>query len=162
MERNNAMKKTAVLLALAIGVMFVLSACASGELNASGELKWFSLQEGMEKAKTEKKPMIVDFFYGKGCPRCEFLQKNVYDNPKIAKKIMEDFVPIRVDLTGKLSKDEEALGNKYDFKNDCLLLFLDPRANIIKEKGKRLCFVDKIDPDEFIKYLDTIKDELPK
>jgi thioredoxin-related protein len=144
-------------LAIVIGLVFVSNAFAAGEL------KWFSLQEGMERAKAEKKPMIVDFFYGKGCPRCEFLQKNVYDNPKIAQKIMEDFVPIRVDLTKKkLTNEEEALGKKYDFKNDCLLLFLDPQANIIKEKGKRLCFVDKIDPDEFAKYLDTIKGELPK
>jgi thioredoxin-related protein len=151
------MKKTAVFLAIVIGLVFVSNAFAAGEL------KWFSLQEGMERAKAEKKPMIVDFFYGKGCPRCEFLQKNVYDNPKIAQKIMEDFVPIRVDLTKKkLTNEEEALGKKYDFKNDCLLLFLDPQANIIKEKGKRLCFVDKIDPDEFAKYLDTIKGELPK
>jgi thiol:disulfide interchange protein len=150
------MKKASVLFAVVIALIFASNAFAAGGL------QWFSLQEGMEKAKAEKKPMIVDFFYGKGCPRCEFLQKNVYDNPKIAKKIMEDFVPIRVDLTRKLTKDEEALGNKYDFKNDCLLLFLDPQANIIKEKGKRLCFVDKIDPDAFIEYLDTVKAELPK
>jgi thioredoxin-related protein len=155
-ERNNIMKKTAVLFMIVAGLMFASHAFAAGEL------RWFSLQEGMEKAKAEKKPMIVDFFYGKGCPRCEFLQKNVYDDPRIAGKIMADFVPIRVDLTKKLTKDEEKLGNRYDFKNDCLLLFLDPRANIIKEKGKRLCFVDKVDPDEFIKYLDTIKTELPK
>jgi thiol:disulfide interchange protein len=150
------MRKVTVLFAIVMGLVFASNAFAAGEL------KWFSLQEGMEKAKAEKKPMIVDFFYGKGCPRCEFLQKNVYDNPKIAQKIMDDFVPIRIDLTKKLSKDEEALGNKYDFKNDCLLLFLDPQANIIKEKGKRLCFVDKIDPDEFVKYLDTMEHELPK
>ncbi len=150
------MKKATVLFALMIGLVFVSNAFAAGEL------KWFPLKEGMEKAKAEKKPMIVDFFYGKGCPRCEFLQKNVYDNPRIAGKIMDDFVPIRVDLTKKLTKDEQKLGNEYDFKNDCLLLFLDPQANIIKEKGKRLCFVDKVDPDEFIKYLDTIEHELPE
>ncbi len=150
------MKRTAVLFAMVTVLVLASNAFAAGEL------KWFSLQEGMEKAKAEKKPKIVDFFYGKGCSRCEFLQKNVYDSPKIAQKIMDDFVPIRVDLTKKLTKDEEKLGNQYDFKNDCLLLFLDPQANIIKEKGKRLCFVDKVDPDEFVKYLDTIKGELPK
>ncbi len=144
------MKKTILLFALFTGLVFASHAFAA-------ELKWFPLQEGMEKAKTEKKPMIVDFFYGKGCPRCEFLQKNVYEDPKIAKKIMDDFVPIRVDLTKKkLTKEEEELGNKYDFKHDCLLLFLDPQANIVKEKGKRLCFIDKIDPDEFVEYLDSV------
>jgi thioredoxin-related protein len=144
------MKKNITLIILFTGLVLASHAVAAGEL------KWFSLKDGMERAKSEKKPMIVDFFYGKGCPRCEFLQKNVYGDPKIAKKIMDDFVPIRVDLTKKLTTEEQQLGNKYDFKNDCLLLFLDPQANIVKEKGKRLCFIDKIDPDEFVKYLDTI------
>ncbi len=124
----------------------------------SMEIKWFSLKEGMEKAKLEKKPMIVDFFFGKGCPRCEELQKGVYDNPAIAKKIMDDFIPIRVDLTKKLTAEEEKLGAKYDYKNDCLLLFLDPGGNIIKDpSGKRLCFVENVEPEWFIKYLDTVE-----
>ncbi len=127
---------------------------------ASAELKWLSLKEGTEKAKIEKKPMIVDFFYGKGCPRCEFLEKNVYADPTIAAKIMADFVPIRVDLTKKLSKEEEQLGNRYEFKKDCLLLFLDPETNVLSAKGKRLCFIDKVDPDEFVSYLDSVKSEM--
>ena len=136
-----------------IGVL-ALSSYAFG----STEIKWLPLKEGMEKAKVEKKPMIVDFFFGKGCPRCEALQKGVYDNPTIARKIMDDFIPIRVDLTKKLSPEEEELGNQYDFKNDCMLLFLDPQGTIIKDpSGKRLCFVENVEPDWFVKYLDMIK-----
>jgi thioredoxin-related protein len=140
-----------------IGIVLTLSCTAF----ASDEVKWFSLKEGMEKAKTENMPMIVDFFYGKGCPRCEKLETGVYSNPAIAKKIMADFVPIRVDLTKKLSKEEEALGKSYDFKNDCMLLFLDAQGNIIKDPGgKRLCFVDYVEPNAFIQYLDMIKGRL--
>lgn len=140
------------------GLLLITILAISSTLFAAGELKWFSLKEGMERAKAEKKPMIVDFFYGKGCPRCEFLQKNVYNDPAIAKKIMDDFIPIKVDLTRKLSADEEALGKKYDYKNDCLLLFLDPSGNIIKDpSGKKLCFIDRVDPQEFIKYLDSYR-----
>jgi thioredoxin-related protein len=124
----------------------------------SGRITWVSLKDGLNKAKSEKKAMIVDFFFGPECPRCAKLQKDVYDNPAIAKKIMDDFVPIRIDLTKKLTKDEEALGEKYDYKNDCLLIFLDYENNLIKDKtGKKLCFIDKVDPDEFIAYLDHIK-----
>lgn len=138
-----------------IGVL-ALSSYAFGTTG----IKWLPLKEGMEKAKVEKKPMIVDFFFGKGCPRCEALQKGVYDNPTIAKKIMDDFVPIRVDLTKKLSPEEERLGNQYDFKNDCLLLFLDPQGTIIKDpSGKRLCFVENVEAEWFVKYLDMIKNK---
>jgi len=130
---------------------------------AKAEITWFPLKEGMEKARAEKKPMIVDFFFGKGCPRCEALQKGVYDNPKISQKIMDDFVPIRVDLTKKLSPEEEKLGNQYDFKNDCLLLFLNPQGVIIKDPlGKKLCFAENVEPEWFIKYLDMIKQQQPK
>ena len=142
---------------LSLTVMIVALAMSSHAFG-SMEIKWFSLKEGMEKAKLEKKPMIVDFFFGKGCPRCEELQRGVYDNPAIAKKIMDDFIPIRVDLTKKLTAEEEKLGTQYDYKNDCLLLFLDPGGTIIKDpSGKRLCFVENIEPEWFIKYLDVVK-----
>lgn len=139
-------------------LLIILTLAVSSQVFASGEIKWFSLKEGMEKAKAEKKPMIVDYFFGKGCPRCEMLLKNVYSNPLIAKKIMDDFIPIKIDLTRKLTDEEERLGNQYDFKNDCLLLFLDYEGNVIKDpSGKRLCFIDNVEPEWFIKYLDMIK-----
>lgn len=135
-------------------IILVISTIAT----ASTEIKWFSLKKGIEKSKAEKKPMIIDFFYGKGCPRCEVLEKTVYQNPLITRKIMDDFIPIRVDLTQKLTEDEEQLGKQYDFKNDCLLLFLDHNGNVIKDQsGKRFCFVETIDAEWFVKYLDMIR-----
>jgi thioredoxin-related protein len=135
----------------------LLSALALNIFAADG-IKWVSLSDGLAKAKAGKKAMIVDFFFGPECPRCAKLQKEVYDDPAIARKIMNDFVPIRVDLTKKLTKEEELLGEKYDYKNDCLLLFMDYNSNLLKDQsGKKLCFIDKVDPDEFIKYLDHIK-----
>ena len=126
---------------------------------AVAEIHWYTLDEGMKMGASQHKPVIVDFFYGKGCSRCEFLQKHVYDDPAIAKKISDDFVPVRVDLTKKLSAEETALGNQYDFKNDCLLLFLDHNGKLIKGPGgKKLCFADSIEPEQFIKYLDMVKE----
>ena len=141
---------------LLLAAVFIFVAC-SYSYSADG-VQWFSLKEGFAKAKLEKKPCIVDFFFGKGCPRCEKLQKYVYDDPIIAKKIMDDFVPIRIDLTKPLTAEEDALGKKFDYKMDCLLLFLDYNGEVISDsKGKRLCFVDNVDPEWFVSYLDTIK-----
>jgi thioredoxin-related protein len=139
-------------------MMFLVVLFMSSQTFGSAEVKWFSLKEGMEKAKTEKKPMIVDFFFGKGCQRCEELEKGAYSNPAVAKKIVDEFVPIRVDLTKKLTPEEEKFGNQYDYKNDCLLLFLDYDGNIVKDpSGKRLCFMENVEPEGFIKYLDMVK-----
>lgn len=148
------------ILLLALLFAFILSSSAFA---IGGKVTWFTLKEGTVKAKAEKKPMIVDFFFGKGCPRCEKLENGVYADPQIAKKINDDFVPIFIDLTKPLTKEEEDLGNTYDYKNDCLMLFLDPEMNIIKDpKEKKMCFVDHIEPEIFIEYLDMIKGMMKK
>jgi thioredoxin-related protein len=127
-------------------------------LAAASGIQWVSLKAGMEKAKEENKPLIVDFYYGKGCPRCEAMQQQVYNNPAIAAKVMKDFIPVRIDLKKKLTKEEEDLGNKYNFKNDCLLLFLDPKGEIINDTmGKKMCFINKINPQWFIDYLNMVE-----
>lgn len=142
-----------------IGILVLMLVLATNSLAmAAGDLKWFTLKEGMEKAKAENKTMIVDFFYGKGCPRCEFLQTKVYDDPGIAEKIRTDFIPIKIDLAKELNPEEEALGKKHEYKKDCLLLFLDPKGSLIVDPdGTKFCFIDKIDPDQFIRYLDKFK-----
>ena len=141
---------------LILAAVFLFAVC-SYSYSAEG-VQWLSLKEGFAKAKLENKPSIVDFYYGKGCPRCEKLQKFVYDDPMIAKKINDDFVPIRIDLTKPLTAEEDALGKKYDYKMDCLLLFLDHNGDLITDnKGKRLCFVDNVEPGLFVSYLDEIK-----
>lgn len=150
------MRRPVIVMAIAL-VLFASYAFADASV------KWYALAEGQAKSKAEGKPVILDFFYGKGCPRCEFLEKEVYNNPQIAKKIMDDFIPIRIDLSKKLSPEEQGLGEKYGFKNDCLLVFLDMQGEIMKGTGgKKLCFVDKVDPDEFITYLDTVKSQKGK
>ncbi|MEJ2697957.1 MAG: thioredoxin family protein [Candidatus Sulfobium sp.] len=140
-------------LVLIVGLVFSVTAFA-----ADAGIQWLSLKTGMEKAKQENRPLIVDFYYGKGCSRCEAMQKEVYGNPSIAAKVMKDFIPVRIDLKKKLTKQEEDLGKKYHFNNDCLLLFLDPNGEIIKDTmGKRLCFINKINPQWFIDYLNMVE-----
>lgn len=151
--------KTRILLT----IFLILSVNVWAEERYAGKVKWFSLNEGMEKARAEKKPLLVDFAVAKGCPRCEFLQKNVYSKDEIARRINSDFVPVFIDLSKKLTAEEKALGGKYDFKNDCLLLFLDYNGNVIKEpEAGQMCFADKIEPDVFIKYFDSVKNRMLK
>jgi hypothetical protein len=55
------MKKTVLLVAFLVLVGNAYSYAAEG-------VQWYSLKEGLEKAKNEKKPSIVDFFYGEVPP----------------------------------------------------------------------------------------------
>ena len=142
-------------------MVFVFSSAALAV--PAGEVKWLSLSDGMAKAKAEKRPVIVDFFYSKDCPRCAKLEQDIYKNQKIAEKINREFVPIFIDLTKPLSREEEELGSKFDYKKDCLMLFLDYDMNILKDpSGKKMCFVDHVDADVFNGYLDMIKAQMKK
>jgi len=146
-----------------ITVFLILSVNAWAEERYAEKAKWLSLKEGMEKARIEKKPILVDFGVAMGCPRCKFLQKNVYSKDEIVRKINSDFVPIFIDLSKKLTPEEKALGEKYTFKEDCLLLFLDYNGNVIKDPDAGLMlFADRIEPDVFIKYLDSVKNRMLK
>jgi len=146
-----------------ITIFLILSVNAWAQERYAEKVKWLHLKEGIEKARIEKKPMLVDFAVPKGCPRCDFLQKNVYSKDEIVRKINSDFVPIFIDLSGKLTPEESALGEKYDFKNDCLLLFLNYNGKVIKDpEAGQMCFADKIEPDVFIKYLDSVKSKAVK
>lgn len=138
-------------------VIFIITLFILTE-EAYTQIKWYSLKEGRELAKAEKKPMYIDFFYGKGCPRCELMEKGLYENPEIAEKLITEFIPIRIDLSKKLTEEEEALGNLYNFRNDCLLLILDHEGNpLVSKTGIRLCFIDPLRPEDFLKYLEEIK-----
>jgi len=148
------MKRVSLMLVMAMLAFSSFAVAADG-------VTWLTLSVGRERAKVEKKPMLIDFFYGKGCPRCEQLEVGDYENPAIVKKIMDDFIPIRVDLTKELSKDERELGEKYDYDKECLLIFLDPEGNIIKDAGgKKLSCATMIESDMLLRYLDAAKASL--
>ncbi len=124
------------------------------------DVNWHTLEEGGKIALAEKRPLVVDFGVPERCPRCEFLENNVYNRKEITDKLNSDFVPIWIDLSKELTPEEKALGEKFDYQNECLLLFLDHKGNIIKDpEGKKMCFVDSIPPQVFIDYLDYVKEK---
>jgi hypothetical protein len=121
-------------------------------------VNWHTLEEGQRIAALERKPMIIDFAVPKDCSRCAFLQNNVYNRDEIVSKINADFVPIWINLTKKLTPEERALGESFNFEDDCLLLFCDADGNIIKDpEGVQMCFADKIEPEVFVNYLDYVR-----
>ena len=121
------------------------------------KVHWKSLDDGIKTASSEGKPMLVDFGVHEGCERCEFMQKNVYSSDKIVDKINRDFVPVYIDLAEDLTPDERALGERHEFHDECLLLFLDHKKEpLFDEEGEKMCFVEQIEPDVFIRYLDYV------
>jgi hypothetical protein len=87
-----------------------------------------------------------------------FLENNVYNKDEIVRKINTDFIPVWIDLSGKMTPEEKTLGELYDYENECLLLFLDHAGNVIHDpEGKKMCFTDRIPTKVFIEYLDYVR-----
>ncbi len=143
----------------ALFALVILTAgCAhvAASKSAGPQINWHTLASGREIAMREKKPMVVDFASGPGCPRCEQMSSGPYSDPRVVSELNSEFVPIKIDLSRPITADELALGNRFNFRNDCLLLFLDYRGNPIADpiEGK-LCFVEAVNSKDFLKYLDA-------
>lgn len=135
--------------------------CATSTERATREeIHWWRLSEGLVAAKAQNKPLVVDFYTPEECARCRAMEKYVYSVPEIIRKLNTEFIPVRVDLSKPLTAQERALGEKYDYKNDCLLLFLDPQGEVIELEGQKLCFVDYVPPEWFLRYLQEGKRHL--
>ncbi|GAB4249048.1 thioredoxin family protein [Deferrisoma sp.] len=125
-----------------------------GSLASDIAIPFYSLEEGKRLAAEQKRPIIVDFYAPEGCSRCDRFAKHIYNNPEIGRYITENFVLVRINLMGNMTRDEIALGRKYDYNYDCLLVFLDYRGEVIEDlSGKRMCFADFIEPEWFKQYL---------
>ncbi len=90
-------------------VMFFLAAIfVSSGLVAQTATKWYSWNDGYEKAKKDNKVVIVDV-YTEWCGWCKVMDKKTYGITAIANKISKNFVAIKVN-------PEKDLNLKYDGK----------------------------------------------
>ncbi len=135
---------------------FLLSACQTLSVEKRPELiQWRTLEVGKAEAAATGKPCLVDFFYSEECPRCAALLNGIYTDQSVADKINRNFIPIRVDLTRPLSKEERQVADEMNSGNECILLFLDPTGKVVKNhKGIAICTMDMMGKEEFVGYLD--------
>jgi len=106
--------------------------------NAKPKVVWMKFDEGIAKGTKEKKNMIIDF-YTDWCHWCKVMDEKTFQNPKIAKKLAENFVTIRLNAE---SRTETAHFQGHEFTNAQLtqafrvtgfpsLGFLTPQAEVI-------------------------------
>ncbi len=89
-------------------------------------VKWMEWsKEAFDKAKKEKKPVLLDI-HGVWCHWCHEMQKNNYENSDIAQVINSDFIPIKVDTDRRPDINE-----RYNQGGWPTTVFLDSNGNII-------------------------------
>lgn len=106
---------------------------ASLSLSLGGGKGWISdLNEGLEKAKKEGKPVLAEFTGSDWCPPCMMMQKKVFSKDEFVKKASEDYILVVVDSPNadpKLAEKNEKYFEKYKVQGV-------PTVVLLKSDGK--------------------------
>jgi len=143
--------------------LLLWSCQTTGKSETTERIRWRTLSAGSVEAKKNNLPCLVDFYFGPECHRCKQLDRDVYSNPYVVHRINEQFIPVRIDLQNTLTDEEQRLMEKMETGGECMLLFLHPDGEPIKEiSGKRVCTMGMVTPEQFIDYLDRALENVRK
>ncbi len=123
-------------------------------------LTWYKYDEGLAKAKKEKKHVVVHF-YTTWCGWCKRMDKQTFADQQVRKVLNEDYVSIRVngqsgekvDLDGKDATERQVAG-MYGVRAYPITWFLKPSGERIAPKS------GYCSAEEFLYILNWVKDDL--
>ncbi len=125
---------------LLIMALFPLTSPAKAE-----EINWYSYDEGLSKAKSEGKPIFIDF-WSSSCSPCVKMEKDVYPNEEVIQKSKE-FINIKINVY-----QDTDIATEYDIESIPTLIFLNSEGDVIRrEKGYK-------SPTDLINLMDDVLD----
>jgi len=68
--------------------------------SSSAELVWYRYDQGLQKARVEKKPILVDF-YTDWCGWCKKMDKDTYANQEIIRLLNDKFIAVKINAESK-------------------------------------------------------------
>ncbi|MCF8232105.1 MAG: thioredoxin family protein [Bacteroidales bacterium] len=130
---------------------------------------FFDYEQALSCAKKRNKPIFIDFT-GHGCVNCREMEANVWSDPRVLKRLKEDYVvtALYVDDKTKLPKDEwvkssydgkvkKTIGGKYaSFQITKFGVNAQPYYVLLDHNGEMLVEPRAYDLDvgEFVDFLD--------
>ena len=150
------MKRTITAILLVLGVMQLWACAMQSAVQPPPEpIVWRTLSAGKAEALERNMPVLVDFYFGPMCPRCNRLDQYVYGDAEAVARITRNFIPVRIDLRKNLTPEETELSNVLGTGGECMLAFLDPKGNVVTDvSGKRICTMEELSKRDFLEYLD--------
>jgi thiol:disulfide interchange protein DsbD len=106
------------------------------------EIAWMSEAKGIEKARSENKPMLIDFG-ATWCTACKELEHETFPHAGVRSEAKR-FVTIRVDATDDEAPDTKRLQEKYKVVGLPTVIMLDSSGNEVSR------FVEFVKPDKFV------------
>lgn len=84
----------------------------SSVAEAQSAVKWMSLEEAVERSKTEKRKIFIDI-YTDWCGWCKVMEKETFQNPCIANYLNRNYYPVKFNAEQK--KDIVFKGTVYSY-----------------------------------------------
>ncbi|HBC74496.1 MAG TPA: hypothetical protein DC017_06505 [Candidatus Wallbacteria bacterium] len=96
--------------------------------NADSKDSWIKdYNEGMKQARSEKKPVIIDF-YADWCLPCKQIESEIFKNPDFL-KAAERFIKIKLDCTDSSGEGASIKNQKYKSPYMPYIIFYDGAGN---------------------------------
>ena len=137
---------------LAVGL---IACCALLQAGAE-ELKWMTdLPKAQEKAKTEKKLVLMDFTGSDWCPWCIKLNKEVFSQPEFVEYAQKNLVAVEIDFprtkkqSAETKKANQELQGKYKIEGYPTVVVLNSEGKKVGElgyqPGSAKSFIEKLE-----------------
>lgn len=129
---------------------YALIFVASEAPPSSAELPWNkSYKTGSAVAEEKQRPMMVDFT-AEWCKACDELEAEVFMEPSVSSRLIEEVVLVKVDIDEGDELDQKTYG-RLAFNGLPAVAFLSPTGELITK------FEGKIPIDTFLTHLDSVK-----
>lgn len=80
--------------------------CSAAETKLpDNKVQWYGFNEGLQKAQTEKKCMVIDF-YTSWCVWCKTMDEKTFSEKKVSAFLKEKYICIRINAEDKNEKIE--------------------------------------------------------
>ncbi len=108
---------------------------------SASEINWNSFEEGLKKAKKEKKLILVDI-YAQWCHWCNVIENTTYRDKTVVDTIKKYYIPVRVD-----AEKEPDINKKYNQGGLPTTVILNENGELIWGSGRY------ISPEDMIRIL---------
>ena len=131
---------------------------------------YFDYEQALACAEQQQKPIFIDFT-GHGCVNCREMEARVWSDPRVLKKLREEFVLVALYVDDKTElpesewitstydgKVKKTIGKKYaDFQISRFNINAQPYYVLLDAKGELLVPAKAydLDVDKFLEFLDS-------